>query len=141
MPTFQINPDPYHIPPADDKTISTEGCFSCKVRNSIIVIRSRFIAVSHKALIRTLRVIQVNGNGNGRHRRAAKNRSAEDQGLKTRTRNKKRRHAVKPKRHHHGMEHTLKINLRQTRHRTRIIKLQSAIKVTLSLFRFRSIAK
>lgn len=31
VPTFQINPDPYHIPPADDKTISTEGCFSCKV--------------------------------------------------------------------------------------------------------------
>lgn len=30
-PTFVINPDPYHIPPADDKTISTEGCFSCKV--------------------------------------------------------------------------------------------------------------
>lgn len=41
---------------------------------------------------------------------------------------KKRRHS-RLKRHHHGMEHVLKINLRQTRHRTRIIKLQSAIKV------------
>lgn len=41
---------------------------------------------------------------------------------------KKRRNS-RLKRHHHGMEHVLKVNLRQTRHRTRIIKLQSAIKV------------
>lgn len=40
VPTFQINPDPYHIPPADDKTISTEGCFSCKVRVHLFFILS-----------------------------------------------------------------------------------------------------
>lgn len=99
VPIFQINPDSYHIPSADDKTISTEGCFSCKI------------------------------NGNGRHRRGTRDKS---DGEETKTRRnritKKRRNSERPKRHHHGMEHVLKINLRQTRHRTRIIKLQSAIK-------------
>lgn len=40
----------------------------------------------------------------------------------------KRRTKRKAKRHHHGEEKILKISLRQTRHRTRIIKLQSALK-------------
>lgn len=38
VPTFVISPDPYHIPPADDKIISTEGCFSCKVKYNIYFI-------------------------------------------------------------------------------------------------------
>lgn len=44
-PTFVINPDPYHIPPADDKTISTEGCFSCKVSQNSIVKLDRVITI------------------------------------------------------------------------------------------------
>ena len=46
VPTFSINSDSYHVPPTEDKIISTEGCFSCKViiqtlsiysKNSLIV--------------------------------------------------------------------------------------------------------
>ncbi|XP_046415905.1 fibrillin-2-like isoform X1 [Neodiprion fabricii] len=109
VPTYPINPDPYHIPPSDDKIISTEGCFSCK----------------------------VNGNG-GRHRRGARGRSmaryngtSDMQELITKIRTSKslsRKRSRKVKRHHHGEEHVLKISLQQTKHRMRIIKLQPAVK-------------
>ncbi|XP_003250904.3 fibrillin-2 [Apis mellifera] len=97
-PTFVINPDPYHIPPADDKTISTEGCFSCKV------------------------------NGKGRHRRYLRTKSMDQELIARRREIMKRRFVRSAKRHHHGEEYILKISLRQTRHRMRIIKLQPAVK-------------
>ncbi|XP_043673250.1 fibrillin-2-like isoform X2 [Vespula pensylvanica] len=98
VPTYVINPDPYHIPPADDKTISTEGCFSCKI------------------------------NGKGRRRRGARIRSVDEELQQKRDELMKRRVTRKARRHHHGEEHVMKISLRQTKHRMRIIKLQPAIK-------------
>lgn len=98
VPTYVINPDPYHIPPADDKTISTEGCFSCKI------------------------------NGKGRRRRGARLRSVDEEMQSKRNELIKRRVTRKARRHHHGEEHVLKISLSQTKHRMRIIKLQPALK-------------
>lgn len=48
----------------------------------------------------------------------------------------KRRFVRSAKRHHHGEEYILKISLRQTRHRMRIIKLQPAVKVHFLVYQF-----
>ena len=133
-PTFVINPDPYHIPPADDKTISTEGCFSCKVvsRNSILKL-DRVITIERTGQKkRSLPSEQVNGKG--RHRRHSRLKSTDRELAARRNEMTKRRFVRSARRHHHGEEHVLKISLRQTRHRMRIVKLQPAVKVcSLSL--------
>ncbi|KAG8223124.1 hypothetical protein J437_LFUL000545 [Ladona fulva] len=122
VPTFPIDSDPYQV--SDDRLISTEGCFSCKV------------------------------NGKSRHRRSAKipgpvlnapmysghNAFNSSTGQinhdftfyssttmpvhKVRKREAHRRH----KKHHHGDEHILlKISLSQTKHRMRIVTLLPAV--------------
>lgn len=129
-PTFVINPDPYHIPPADDKTISTEGCFSCKVSQSSILKLNHFTSIERTGeKSRSLFFKQVNGKG--RHRRDSRSKSMDQELSARRNEIIKRRFARSAKRHHHGEEHVLKISLRQTRHRMRIIKLQPAVKVRL----------
>lgn len=68
-------------------------------------------------------------NGKGRHRRYLRTKSMDQELIARRHEIMKRRFVRSAKRHHHGEEYILKISLRQTRHRMRIIKLQPAVKV------------
>ncbi|XP_017775669.1 PREDICTED: fibrillin-2-like [Nicrophorus vespilloides] len=94
VPTYPIGD-----PVADDKLISTEGCFSCKI--------------------------------NGRHRRESRrNRQVANStlfDLAPRSLRTMRRSVRRNKRHGHGQEIDITINLSQTKHRMRIVKVQPAV--------------
>ncbi|XP_054288254.1 fibrillin-2-like [Macrosteles quadrilineatus] len=104
IPTYPIDKDPYAVP--HDRLISTEGCFSCKV--------------------------------NGRHRRTitdTKHNSTDPSYNPKKLRELWRNRVSRHRRHHHGdrprteQPHRLvRLSLAQTKHRTRVIKLQPAIK-------------
>ena len=90
-------------------------------------------------------------NGNERHRRGARVRSRalnnntvnlghSSSKVRTIRQLPKKRLVQKHRRHHHGEEHILKLNLHQTKHKMRIIKLQPAIKVTQTDFLWYSTA-
>lgn len=87
---------------ADDKLITTEGCFSCRING-----RHRRNSKYHKL----------------RHIEAANATDLWHQLLKRSSKSRRM------KRHHHGEELELTISLAQTRHRTRIIKVQPSVKV------------
>ncbi|KAJ8945200.1 hypothetical protein NQ318_013650 [Aromia moschata] len=96
VPTYPI--DDRYASASNDKLITTEGCFSCKV--------------------------------NGRHRRASRHlrmgrSSFNDTITHIFKRNLLRRRV---RRHHHGEELELKIDISQTKHRMRIIKIQPSVK-------------
>ncbi|XP_066993764.2 fibrillin-2 [Anabrus simplex] len=118
VPTYPIEPDPYQIP--QDKLISTEGCFSCKVNG-----KGR-----HKRTINGKRTSRnpnsyynnywnISSDGNAV-------RASQDNvhNLRKRSLHKKR----KVRHHHDEQQLVLKVDLSQTKHRMRIIKLQPAIK-------------
>ncbi|XP_018574078.1 fibrillin-2-like [Anoplophora glabripennis] len=95
VPTFPI--DDRYGSASNDKLITTEGCFSCKV--------------------------------NGRHRRASKHSRLARTSYNDTISYIFKRNALRRRirRHHHGEELEIKIGLSQTRHRTRIIKLQPSV--------------
>lgn len=128
VPTFSINSDSYHVPPSDDKIISTEGCFSCKVKNfskTFLLFPYYF----HQRFF-SYYFLQINNNNKERHRRGTKVRAlSNNKTIDAKPSFNKKRTSRKAKRHHHGEEKILKLNIHQTKHKMRIIKLQPAIKV------------
>ncbi len=104
VPTYTINEG--YGSASNDKLITTEGCFSCKVNG-----RHRRNSRHYK--------LSLESSSNGTH-----------------TMKQLFKRSRRFRRHHHGEDLELKISLAQTRHRMRIIKLQPAIKVLLRLFVF-----
>lgn len=97
-----------------------------------ILFYSIFITIKKRTRNKADKILQINGKG--RRRRGARIRSVDEELQQKRDELIKIRVARKARRHHHGEEHVMKISLRQTKHRMRIIKLQPAIKVIYKVY-------
>ncbi|XP_069699509.1 fibrillin-2-like isoform X2 [Periplaneta americana] len=119
VPTYPIDSEHYQIP--QDKLISTEGCFSCKVNG-----KNR-----HR---RSLRGLPLSSGWNSTYISNALNDSAtpiiKKPTASSKSHHKKRSvHRKRKVRHHHNEKMLyLKLSSAQTKHRMRIVKLQPAVK-------------
>lgn len=112
VPTYPIGQGGYGSA-SNDKLITTEGCFSCKVN----IIKTQNLLIKFKLKV------------NGRHRRNSRHSRLYGRSNANDTINHIFKRSRRLKRHHHGEDLELKISLAQTKHRMRVIKIQPSVKV------------
>lgn len=116
-----------------EKIITTEGCFSCKVSTMI-----KYHIYCYKIFLQQI---------NGRHRRDSKRRKLNNLKNHNATEiwhqllRRSHKRLRRQRRHHHGEELELKLNLEQTRHKTRIVKLQPSVKVKIQISKIKTYCK